>query len=161
MSEASHDGSMEALEAELATLTAEEIRQRTMLLENDVRVMTSTMNTLRHQMRSHEAQIKDNKEKVKLNCSLPYLVSTVAEVSGVGREGATWGPSPAPPHAAERAIWLTRGREFAAAGSGVRGGSGWGGTGCGYAAQGQERGGEDDDAAGEDGRGAGGGGRGG
>ena len=31
-------------------------------------------------MRTHKAKIKENKEKIKLNKQLPYLVATVVEI---------------------------------------------------------------------------------
>lgn len=45
-----------------------------------MKVMRSEMLHLQHEESSMNEKIKDNKEKIKLNKQLPYLVSNVVEV---------------------------------------------------------------------------------
>lgn len=71
---------MAALEADLASKTVDEIQQLKGMLEGELRVMTSNVNHMKLRMRKHEAMVKENDEKIKLNCQLPYLVANVAEV---------------------------------------------------------------------------------
>lgn len=84
------------IEAELASKSTAEIRQLTNLLGDEIRVMTSTMDTLRLNKRNQTAQIKENKEKIKLNCQLPYLIATIGEVGAGPAAPTTLGVGPAP-----------------------------------------------------------------
>ena len=59
----------------------QDLRQHITLLDNDLKVMHSVTGTIKHTMRKQQEKIKDNKEKIKLNKTLPYLVATVVEVS--------------------------------------------------------------------------------
>ncbi len=43
-------------------------------------VMTSEMTRLERDRKVHDARLKDNMEKIKLNKQLPFLVSNVVEV---------------------------------------------------------------------------------
>eukprot|EP00349_Pseudokeronopsis_sp_Brazil_P003288 CAMPEP_0202964786 /NCGR_PEP_ID=MMETSP1396-20130829/8886_1 /ASSEMBLY_ACC=CAM_ASM_000872 /TAXON_ID= /ORGANISM="Pseudokeronopsis sp., Strain Brazil" /LENGTH=78 /DNA_ID=CAMNT_0049687161 /DNA_START=50 /DNA_END=282 /DNA_ORIENTATION=+ len=60
---------------EVGRLTNEELRQRIRALDNEVRIMKSNMNHIRHEVKTQEGHIKDNKEKIKVNKQLPYLVA--------------------------------------------------------------------------------------
>ena len=51
---------------ELEGMTDDDIKQRTVLLGNDISVMKSSINTLTYQMRTQTEKIKENKEKIKV-----------------------------------------------------------------------------------------------
>jgi len=65
---------------EIGRLTNEDIKQRIRALDNEIRIMKSDMNRIKHESRQQEAHIKDNKEKIKVNKQLPYLVANVIEI---------------------------------------------------------------------------------
>lgn len=73
-------GEDNALEAELVGLSNDEVRQRIRAFENEVRIMKSDMNRIKHEAKEQMAHVKDNKEKVKMNKVLPYLVANVIEI---------------------------------------------------------------------------------
>jgi 26S proteasome regulatory subunit T5 len=50
------------------------------MLDTEIRIMKSDINRIKHEAASQSQHIKDNKEKVKLNKQLPYLVSNVIEI---------------------------------------------------------------------------------
>lgn len=65
---------------ELSRVTNEELKQRIRALDNEIRIMKSDINRIKHEAKIEEAHIKDNKEKVKVNKQLPYLVANVVEL---------------------------------------------------------------------------------
>ena len=65
---------------EVSRITNEELRQRVRALDNEIRIMKSDMNRLKHESKQQEAHIKDNKEKIRVNKQLPYLVANVVEI---------------------------------------------------------------------------------
>lgn len=73
-------GEAEALEASMATMSNDELKQQTRALDNEIRIMRSDMNRIRHESTQQTAHIKDNKDKIKLNKQLPYLVANVVEI---------------------------------------------------------------------------------
>lgn len=68
------------LPEEFATMSAEDIERRTRLLDNEIRVLRDESNRLSHQKTNLAGRIKENKEKIKLNNQLPYLVGNIVEV---------------------------------------------------------------------------------
>eukprot|EP00632_Arachnochrysis_sp_CCMP2950_P004437 CAMPEP_0185720418 /NCGR_PEP_ID=MMETSP1164-20130828/50106_1 /TAXON_ID=1104430 /ORGANISM="Chrysoreinhardia sp, Strain CCMP2950" /LENGTH=433 /DNA_ID=CAMNT_0028388081 /DNA_START=156 /DNA_END=1457 /DNA_ORIENTATION=+ len=76
----------EDLDPEIMSMAADEIRQRTRLIENDVRVMKSEIQRIRHESESQREKIKENQDKIKLNKQLPYLVGNVVEVLDLEKE---------------------------------------------------------------------------
>jgi len=74
------DPVLEALGDEINTLSADDIEQRTRLLENDIKVMKSETMRLSHEQQTLKERIKDNNEKIKLNKQLPYLVGNIVEL---------------------------------------------------------------------------------
>merc|ERR1719244_997801 len=56
------------------------------MLENNIRVMKSETQRLKHQHKQAEDRVKENKEKIKMNKQLPYLVSNVVEILDVTKE---------------------------------------------------------------------------
>jgi 26S proteasome regulatory subunit T5 len=73
-------GEAEALEASMAVMSNDELKQQTRALDNEIRIMRSDMNRIRHESTQQTAHIKDNKDKIKLNKQLPYLVANVIEL---------------------------------------------------------------------------------
>jgi 26S proteasome regulatory subunit T5 len=65
---------------EIQGLTNDELKQRIRALDNEIRIMKSDINRIKHESRQQEAHIKDNKEKIKVNKQLPYLVANVIEI---------------------------------------------------------------------------------
>lgn len=66
--------------AQILSLTTEQIRNRIRILESNISIMNSEMHRLDRDRRVHDARLKDNLEKIKLNRQLPYLVSNIVEV---------------------------------------------------------------------------------
>lgn len=62
------------------TMTSDEIRQRKRLIENDVRIMKSEIQRIKHESEAQRERIKENQDKIKLNKQLPYLVGNIIEV---------------------------------------------------------------------------------
>ncbi|CAM9172831.1 unnamed protein product [Choristocarpus tenellus] len=61
-------------------MSSEELRQRMRLLDNEVRIMGSDVDRIRHESNTQREKIKENKEKIKLNKQLPWLVGNVVEI---------------------------------------------------------------------------------
>jgi 26S proteasome regulatory subunit T5 len=66
--------------AEVGTLSNDEIRQRIRALDNEIRIMKSDIGSIRHESKQQLDHVKDNKEKIKVNKQLPYLVANVVEI---------------------------------------------------------------------------------
>merc|ERR1719146_10394 len=75
-----------SLDAEIMPMSLDEIRQRSRLVENDVRIMRSEIQRIKHESESHKERIKENQDKIKLNKQLPYLVGNIIEVLDLGCE---------------------------------------------------------------------------
>lgn len=71
---------MDDLEPEIMSMSSEEIRQRSRLIENDVRIMKSEIQRIKHESEAQRERIKENQDKIKLNKQLPYLVGNIIEV---------------------------------------------------------------------------------
>ena len=66
--------------AEIVALPADQIVQRTKMLQNNMRAIKSDSNSIDQQVRELNERIKDNTEKIKVIKQLPYLVANVVEV---------------------------------------------------------------------------------
>lgn len=73
----------EELIRELMSGSASDIKNRTRLLENDIKVMKSDLERLSYNKLSMNEKIKDNNDKIQNNKQLPYLVGTVVEILDV------------------------------------------------------------------------------
>ncbi|KAG5184434.1 26S protease regulatory subunit 6A-A [Tribonema minus] len=73
-------GEGEGIDQEILAMGNEELRQRMRLLDNEIRIMRSDMERIRHESNTQREKIKENAEKVKLNKQLPWLVGNVIEV---------------------------------------------------------------------------------
>jgi 26S proteasome regulatory subunit T5 len=65
---------------EVAILSNDELKLRVRALDNEIRIMKSNIGRIKHESSTQTAHIKDNKEKIKLNKTLPYLVANVIEI---------------------------------------------------------------------------------
>lgn len=72
---------LEQLGPDVLALNDNELLNRSRMLENNIKVMKSELLHLQHEQASMAEKIKENKEKIKLNKQLPYLVSNVVEVA--------------------------------------------------------------------------------
>ncbi|KRX78980.1 26S protease regulatory subunit 6A, partial [Trichinella sp. T6] len=68
------------VDPEILLMSAEDINGRTKLLENEIRIMRSECARLTHEVNNYREKIKENKERIKVNRHLPYLVSNVVEL---------------------------------------------------------------------------------
>ncbi|KAJ1372318.1 26S proteasome regulatory subunit 6A, partial [Parelaphostrongylus tenuis] len=70
----------EALDEEILRMSADDLRSRSHLLDNEIRIMRSEVQRLNHSVATLRERIKDNNERIKVNKTLPYLVSNVVEL---------------------------------------------------------------------------------
>lgn len=68
------------IDQEILNLPTSELQTRTKLLDNEIRIFRSELQRLSHENNVMLEKIKDNKEKIKNNRQLPYLVSNVVEI---------------------------------------------------------------------------------
>jgi ATP-dependent 26S proteasome regulatory subunit len=61
-------------------MATDEVIGRTRLLDNEIKIMKSEVMRISHELQAQNDKIKDNTEKIKVNKTLPYLVSNVIEV---------------------------------------------------------------------------------
>ena len=66
---------------EVSAMSSDDIVSRTRLLENEIRIMRLELTRITHEIHNQKEKIKENTEKIKVNKTLPYLVSNVIEVS--------------------------------------------------------------------------------
>jgi ATP-dependent 26S proteasome regulatory subunit len=69
------EGEEDVLPKEFEHMSADSVAQRARLLENEIRVLKDEATRLQLDQNSMREKVKENKEKVKLNNQLPYLVS--------------------------------------------------------------------------------------
>lgn len=68
------------LDHELQTMTLDDIRARTSALQNEITIFRSDINREKHENNEKLTHVRENREKVKLNKQLPYLVANVVEI---------------------------------------------------------------------------------
>lgn len=73
-------GEEDGVTAEVATLTAAELRMRTSLVDSELKYFKSEANKLKFELNNMQERIKDAIEKIRLNKQLPYLVGSVVEL---------------------------------------------------------------------------------
>jgi len=73
----------DGLDAEVLRMSNEELTSRTRLLDNEIRIMKSEILRVTHEQQAMKDKIKENTEKIKVNKTLPYLVSNVVEILDV------------------------------------------------------------------------------
>ncbi|KAL5706185.1 26S proteasome regulatory subunit 6A A [Ranunculus cassubicifolius] len=65
---------------QLSSMTTEEITTNSRLLDNEIRILKQDAQRLNSEVISFNERTKENKEKIKLNKQLPYLVANVVEI---------------------------------------------------------------------------------
>ncbi|OXU26539.1 26S proteasome regulatory subunit 6A-B [Nasonia vitripennis] len=73
----------ETLREEVLRMSTDEIVSRTRLLDNEIKIMKSEVMRISHELQAQNDKIKENTEKIKVNKTLPYLVSNVIELLDV------------------------------------------------------------------------------
>jgi len=73
----------ESLGAEVLRMSNDELTSRTRLLDNEIKIMKSEILRVTHEQQAMKDKIKENTEKIKVNKTLPYLVSNVVEILDV------------------------------------------------------------------------------
>jgi len=64
----------------------DELQSRTRLLDTEVKIMKSETMRISHELQAQKEKIKENTEKIRVNKTLPYLVSNVIELLDVDPE---------------------------------------------------------------------------
>jgi 26S proteasome regulatory subunit T5 len=77
----------EPLPEEFLSMTAEQVSARVRLLENEIRVLKDESTRLNLDAGGLKERVKENREKIKLNNQLPYLVGNIVEVLDVSPDG--------------------------------------------------------------------------
>ncbi|KAH8104948.1 26S proteasome subunit P45 [Phellopilus nigrolimitatus] len=77
----------EAPPVEIMSLSTEDILSRIRLIENDIKVMRSETHRLQSEQSTMKEKVRDNREKIKQNKVLPYLVGNVVEILDIGPDG--------------------------------------------------------------------------
>jgi len=77
----------ESLE-DVLRMSTDEMINRTRLLDSDIKIMKSEIMRINHELQTQKDKIKENAEKIKVNKTLPYLVSNVIELLDVDPEDA-------------------------------------------------------------------------
>ncbi|ESO12444.1 hypothetical protein HELRODRAFT_184825 [Helobdella robusta] len=80
---ATDDFSQDNLEKEILRMSNDELVSRTRLLDNEIKIMRSEVMRISHELQAQKDKIKENTEKIKVNKTLPYLVSNVIELLDV------------------------------------------------------------------------------
>lgn len=73
----------DSLGEEVLRMSTDEIVGRGRLLDNEVKIMRSEIMRITHELQTQKEKIKENTEKIKVNKTLPYLVSNVIELLDV------------------------------------------------------------------------------
>lgn len=73
----------DAIDEEVLRMSTDELASRTRLLESDIKIMKSEVMRIGHEQQAMKEKIKENAEKIKVNKTLPYLVSNVIEILDV------------------------------------------------------------------------------
>jgi len=65
---------------EVRGMSSGELQTRIRLLDNEIRIMRSDVQRIVHETNSQRERVRENREKIKLNKQLPYLVGNVVEI---------------------------------------------------------------------------------
>ncbi|XP_005101113.1 26S proteasome regulatory subunit 6A-B [Aplysia californica] len=77
------DDGEESVGEEVLRMATDEIVGRARLLDNEIKIMRSEIMRISHELQAQKEKIKENTEKIKVNKTLPYLVSNVIELLDV------------------------------------------------------------------------------
>ena len=64
----------------IESLSTEDIRMEITKLDNQLRILRSDEGVMEHEQRKMQKKVEENKQKVKVNTQLPYLVGNIVEV---------------------------------------------------------------------------------
>jgi len=73
----------ESVGEEVLRMPTDEVTGRARLLDNEIKIMKSEIMRISHELQAQKDKIKENTEKIKVNKTLPYLVSNVIELLDV------------------------------------------------------------------------------
>ncbi|KAL9979369.1 hypothetical protein ACROYT_G017023 [Oculina patagonica] len=73
----------EEMDEEVLRMQTDEVVSRARLLDNEIKIMKSEIMRINHEQQAMKEKIKENAEKIKVNKTLPYLVSNVIELLDV------------------------------------------------------------------------------
>ncbi|XP_033124102.1 26S proteasome regulatory subunit 6A-B [Anneissia japonica] len=73
----------ESIGEEVLRMSTDEIISLARLLDNEIKIMKSETMRIQHELQAQKEKIKENTEKIKVNKTLPYLVSNVIELLDV------------------------------------------------------------------------------
>lgn len=82
------DDDSDSLDSQIAGWDNDQIKTRTRMLENNIRIMKSETRRLAMEQKAVDDKIAENNEKIKMNKQLPYLVANVVEVSSPCRQSS-------------------------------------------------------------------------
>jgi len=74
------DDELAAMEAELLTMTDDEINQKVKAIKNESKYLGNELARLNHEIEKKKEEVKANQDKIKLNKTLPYLVGNIVEI---------------------------------------------------------------------------------
>ena len=72
-----------AMDKEIQMMSNDELLSRTRLLDSEIKIMKSEQLRITHETQTQNDKIRENTEKIKVNKTLPYLVSNVIELLDV------------------------------------------------------------------------------
>ena len=75
-----------ALPEDVLQMSTDELISRMRLLDNEVKIMRSEVMRIQHDLQAQKDKIKENTEKIRVNKTLPYLVSNVIELLDIDPE---------------------------------------------------------------------------
>lgn len=70
----------QGLSEEVLRMSNDDLISRTRLLDNEIKIMKSEVSRTAHELKTQKDKIRENTEKIKVNKTLPYLVSNVIEL---------------------------------------------------------------------------------
>ena len=100
--DAAFDADQTSALAELESAPLDDILTRSRMLEHELRVLRDESNRLNLECQSENERVKENKEKIKLNKQLPYLVGHVVELLDLAPRKKSW-------RTRRRRMWTRRG----------------------------------------------------
>merc|ERR1712086_18827 len=84
--EVEEDDEEAGLMADVKKMSTDEITARARLLDNEIRIMRADIMRIQHEMQTKKTKSKRTQKKIKVNKTLPYLVSNVIEILDVDPE---------------------------------------------------------------------------
>lgn len=76
----------QSMEEEVSRMTVAELKHRTRLIENEIKIMRGSLREARGQLQFRDEIIESNERLIEINQKLPYIVSNVVELLDVDEE---------------------------------------------------------------------------